>query len=270
MTPRPSPDPMTSMWAWMAHDLRLYRMRDKMTQEDLGRVLGCVKSTVSRLESAQLQLDLKQVKKLDVLWNTHGHFARIYEFARRAHDPDWMRQHAEIENRATEIKSFETCLIPGLLQIPAYTRELFRTALGTDDVERQVEERMQRQEILTRESPPTLWVLLDESAIDRSTNDPEVMRGQLARLVEESRRPHISIRVRPRSAGLHAGLGGSFKILYHELGDVAYSEAQFGGRLVVSASEVRGLAVQYDRIGAHAFPESQSRELIEGYMEASR
>jgi transcriptional regulator with XRE-family HTH domain len=261
---------MTSMWAWIAHDLRLYRMRHKMTQEDLGRVLRCVKSTVSRLESGQLQLDEKQARRLDALWNTQGHFARLLEYARRAHNPDWMRQHAETESRAAEIKSFETCLIPGLLQIPEYTRELFRTTLGIDDVERYVEERMHRQHILERTDPPTLWFLLDEGVIDRSTNDPEVMWKQLARLLEESQRPNISIRVRPRSAGLHGGLGGSFKIFYHEHGDVAYSEAQFGGRLVVSASEVRGLAVQYDRIGAHALPENQSRELIKRYMEASK
>ncbi|WP_285627572.1 helix-turn-helix domain-containing protein [Actinoallomurus iriomotensis] len=258
------------MWAWIAHDLRLYRMRHKMTQEDLGRVLRCVKSTVSRLESGQLQLDEKQAAKLDSLWNTHGHFTRLLVYAHRAHNPNWMRQHAESESRAAEIKSFETCLVPGLLQTPEYTRELFRTTLGIDDVERHVEERMRRQDILDRADPPTLWFLLDESVIDRSTSDPEVMRKQLARLLEESHRPNISIRVRPRAAGLHAGLGGSFKIFFHELGDVAYSEAQFGGRLVVSASEVRGLVVQYERIGAHALPENQSRELIKRYLEASK
>jgi transcriptional regulator with XRE-family HTH domain len=215
---------MTSMWAWMAHYLRLYRMRQKMTQDDLGRVLGCVKSTVSRLESAQLQLDLKQVVKLDALWNTQGHFARILEYARRAHDPDWIRQHADAESRATEIKTFEALVVPGLLQTPEYSRDIFVTGGAADDID--------------------------------------------DRVLEESHRANVSIRVVPRSCGLHAGLGGSFKILYHELGDVAYSEAQFGGRLVVSATEVRGLAVQYDRIGAHAFPESHSRELIKRDMEA--
>jgi transcriptional regulator with XRE-family HTH domain len=155
MTPRPSPDPMTSMWAWMAHDLRLYRMRHQLTQEELGQVLGCVKSTVSRLESAQLQLDAKQSAKLDTLWNTHGHFTRLLEYARRAHDPDWIKQHADFEARATEIKSFEALLIPGLLQTPEYTRELFRTA-GSDNIDERVEERMRRQEILARSDPPTI------------------------------------------------------------------------------------------------------------------
>jgi hypothetical protein len=76
-----------------------------------------------------------------------------------------------------------------LLQIPEYTRELITTTLGTDDVERYVEERIRRQDILQRTDPPTLWFLLDEGTIDRSTSDPEVMRKQLVRLLEESHRP---------------------------------------------------------------------------------
>jgi transcriptional regulator with XRE-family HTH domain len=259
---------MTSMWAWIAHDLRLYRMRHKMTQEDLGRVLRCVKSTVSRLESGQLQLDEKQARRLDALWNTQGHFARLLEYARRAHNPDWMRQHADKESRAAEIKTCEALLVPGLLQTPEYAREVFLTGRVSGDIDELVAERMRRQEILNRPSPPRLWVLLDEAVIDRRTADPAIMRGQLVRLVEESRRPHISIRVVPWSCGVHAGLGGSFKILCSEAGDVAYSEAQFGGRLLVAAAEVRSLAVLYDRVGAHALPENQSREKIERALES--
>jgi hypothetical protein len=179
-----------------------------------------------------------------------------------------IKQHADIEGRATEIKSFEALVVPGLLQTREYAREIFTTGQESGDVDDLVEERMRRQETLVRQNPPRLWVLIDEGVIDRLTVDPEVMRQQLIRLLEESCRSHMSIRVVPRSCGMHAGLGGSFKLLYHELGEVAYSEAQYGGRLVVSATEVRGLAVRYDRIGAHAFPESQSRELIKQYMEA--
>ncbi|MCW2946709.1 MAG: transcriptional regulator, family [Actinoallomurus sp.] len=268
MVAKPSPDPMSSMWSWLAHDLRLYRMRAKMTQDDLGRVLGCVKSTVSRLEGAQLQIDEKQAAKLDTLWNTYGHFARLLAFARRANDPDWIKQHAEFEAKATEIKTFEALLIPGLLQTREYARQVFTSGSDVDDVDELLEARMLRQEALTRPKPPRLWVLLDEGVINRPAGCPEVMRDQLARLLEESKRPNVSVRVVPRSCGLHAGLGGSFKILYHELGDVAYSEAQFGGRLVVSNTEVRGLTVRYDRIGAHALPEGPSRDLIEQNMEA--
>jgi hypothetical protein len=128
--------------------------------------------------------------------------------------------------------------------------------------------RMQRQEILKRPDPPRLWVLLDQGVVERPVGGPGVMREQLRHLVAESERPHISIRIVPRSCGMHVGLDGAFEILYNERGDVAYAEAQLGGRLVISDAEVRGMAIRYDQIGARAWPEDPSREYIQQQMEA--
>jgi hypothetical protein len=36
----PSPDPKESMWNWIAHDLRFYRMRRGLSGQDLAKVLG--------------------------------------------------------------------------------------------------------------------------------------------------------------------------------------------------------------------------------------
>jgi hypothetical protein len=240
-----------------------------MTGEALGKILGCVRSTVSRYESAQLQIDEKQAAALDTLWNTHGHFARLLAYARRASDPDWINQHRQYEAKAEVIKTYETLLIPGLLQTEAYARAVF-TDGGAENVEELLDARMLRQEILHRPKPPLLWVLLEEGVITRPAGGLKVMREQLIRLLEESAKPNVSIRVVPQSCGLHVGLDGSFKIMYHESGDAAYSEAQLGGRLVIPANEVRGLALLYDRIGAKALPEESSRERIEHALEIMR
>jgi len=267
MVAKPSPDPMASMWAWMAHDVRLYRMRAGMTGEELGRVLKCVRSTVSRVESGQLQLDEKQADALDALWKTHGHFARMLRYARRANDPDWIKHHTEFEKQARVIKAYEALLVPGLLQTAEYARAAF-LAGSLGNVDELLAARMQRQEILNRAEPPRLWVLLDQGVVERPVGGPGVMREQLHRLVEEGERRHISIRIVPRSCGMHVGLDGAFEILFHERGNVAYNEAQLGGRLVISDAEVLGMAVRYDQIGAQAWPEGPSREYIQQQMEA--
>lgn len=264
---RPSPDPMSSMWAWLAYDLRLYRMRARMNQEELGKVLGCVKSTVSRLESGGLQIDEKQAALLDTLWNTNGHFSRLLAYARRAHDPDWIKQHSVFEARAIAIKTYEALLVPGLLQTPEYARVALSEGM-LDDVDGFVDARMRRQEILRRPRPPRLWVLIDEGVVDRPVGGAGVMRAQLAHLLAEGECPHISIRVVPRKAGLHVGLDGSFEILCTDRGDVGYAEAQLGGRLVMSRDEVSGLKVRYDQIGVRALPEDLTRYLIRRHMEA--
>jgi hypothetical protein len=164
-------------------------------------------------------------------------------------------------------------VIPGLLQVEAYARLLF-TAAGSKDPEAQVQARMNRQEALTRPNPPLLWVLLDQSVIDRCVGDPEtksdreVMKAQLARLLEVSEWRHVSLRIVPRSVRFHDGIGGAFKVLTVPEGDVVYTEATGGGRLSLDASDVRNFVLVFDRIGAEAMNRGTSRDLIKRALEA--
>jgi hypothetical protein len=128
-----------------------------------------------------------------------GRFGRTLWYARLGHDPNWFKQHLDIEAEASVIKVFEALVIPGLLQLPEYTRELV-VAGRPPNVEELVEERMGRQAILTRDPPPVLLVLLTENVLDWPIGDADLMRSQLAYLLELSERPNIGIRVVPRSA----------------------------------------------------------------------
>jgi transcriptional regulator with XRE-family HTH domain len=267
MTTNPPPNPKISMWTWLAYSLRFHRMQRGLSGEALGRILTCSKATVSRLESGEARLDDKQAAALDRAWDTGGHFSIMLWYARLGHDPDWLKQYVDIEARADVIKPYEAIVVPGLLQIPEYARALL-TSGGVLDVDGAVERRMARQAILERDPPPVLWVLLSEGVLDWPVGGTEVMRRQLARLLEASESPNIGIRVVPRSAGAHAGADGSFMIMSGDFGDVAYSESQGGGRLVPSPAEVRSYQIWYDRIGQQALPEGSSRDLIKQVMEA--
>lgn len=53
VTANPAPDPLTSMWACLAHELRFYRTRAGLTGDEFGKIMGVVRSTVSRMESGE-------------------------------------------------------------------------------------------------------------------------------------------------------------------------------------------------------------------------
>ncbi|MEV5710045.1 helix-turn-helix transcriptional regulator [Actinoallomurus sp. NPDC052274] len=266
MQAKPSPDPKSSMWAWMAHDLRFHRAQRGLTGDAVAEILNCARSSISRLENAEAKLDDRQAAALDRTWRTGGHFSIQLWDAQLGHDPNWHQQHLDIEARSSVIKVFEALVVPGLLQTPEYAHAVIATS-GVSNVDRLVEERMSRQAILTRDGPPVLWVMITESVLDWPIGGPAVMRSQLARLLEASELLNVGIRVVPRSAGAHFGVDGSFKIMSGPSGDVAYTESPGGGRLVPSAEEVRSYLLRYDRIGQQALPEDQSRELIERVME---
>lgn len=266
MTARENLDPDSSLWHWIACDLRFHREKHGLSGTQLGRLIGCVRSTVSNLEAGRLKLADDQARLLDRHWDTGGHFLRLLKYARAGHDPDWFRQYAQYEARARAIKIYQGQVVPSLLQTEEYARA-FLVAAGNKEIEEVVAARMTRQEVLDRPDPPLLWVLLDEAVLDRPVGGRRIMRDQLARFLELAQRPNISIRIVLRAAGAHVGLDGTFQVISLETRDVAYAGAIGGGRLIEGSDDARSLAVMYDRIGAKASSEDVSRDLIERRLE---
>ena len=259
-------DPDHSLWSWLAWDLRRHREMRNLTGTQAGKIMGCVRSTVSNMEAGRVRPDLNQCKAVDTAWKTGGHFARLHTFACLGHDPDWFRQHVGYEAKASTIKIYELAFIPGLFQTEDYARTAF-TEEGMKDIEGQVAARLARQARLDSDDPPTVWVLLDQGVIDRPIGSPQIMRAQLAQLLDLGARPNISLRVVPSSAGYHAGLYSAFKVMTVGTADIAYTEARGGGRLILDPTEVRDFVNWYDRIGVKALPEHLSRDLIKQVME---
>lgn len=110
---------------------------------------------------------------------------------------------AELESRATCLRSYESLFIPGLFQSEDYTRAIFR---GSDvvsnpvDIDRAVEFRMRRQAALTAQDPPTVHAVIHEAALHMRFGGSAVTRKQLLRLVELAELPHVTIQVLPFTA----------------------------------------------------------------------
>lgn len=263
------PNPNTSLWAWLAHDLRFYREKYGLSQEKLGAIIGRSSSSLSNCEAGRRRITEDEAKILDDLWDTGGHFQRLILFARLSHDPDWFREHVEYEAKAEVIKIFETMFVPGLLQTPEYAKATL-VAGAHIDPDSGVEARMARQAILDQSNPPVLWVIIDQAVLSRPVGGTETMRAQLAHLLQMVERPNVGVRVVPWSVGEYIGQDGAFKLLASEASDVAYAEAPTGGRLILEPREVRDFGLRYDRIGAKALPDDLSRGLIKEAMEALR
>lgn len=264
-----SPDPRSSLWAFMAHMLRFHRTQRGVSGGALADLLNCARSSISRLENEEAKLTDAQAAQLDEAWTTGGLFGVLLFYARLGHDPNWFKSFTDTEIRASVMKIYAGQLIPALLQTPEYARALM-TVGRVADVEGSVKARMARQRLLTRKDPPDVWVLLAETALLCHVGGKEVMRAQLARLLEVSELPNVTLRVVPNSAGANLGLDGPFKIVTLKEGMVAYVEALNGGRLVPEASEVGELDTRFQRIGAVAEPIDSSRRLIKQLMETFR
>jgi hypothetical protein len=237
-----------------------------MSGTRLGDLLDLDRSSVSRLESGGIKLQEKHAKVVDHEWQTDELFAVLVHHARTGHVSEWLQAHLELEARSSELRIWELAWIPGLFQTEAYARTMF-TAYGWEEIETLVAARMARQGALDRKPRPLVWAYLDQGVIDQPVGNSEVVREQLARLLELAQLPNIRIRIMPRSVGAHVGRNGSFKIMTVAGGDQIYTEASEGGRLSADGTDVRLFRTHFTRIGDDALPVGDSLKLIQQTME---
>ncbi|GAA2616105.1 DUF5753 domain-containing protein [Actinomadura fulvescens] len=262
-------NPDASFKHWIASDLRFWREREGHSLAQLGLVMGASRHTVSNVEHARDGWNMNEdhAGRLDDHFRLNGHFARLVRYARTAHDPDWFVEYTKYELKALEIRFYRLSLVPGLFQTPEYARALLTGARIVEDVEAAVEERMKRRDVLTRKNAPLVWVLLDESVLDRPIGGPHVMRQQLTLLRDAGEMRNVTLQIVPQSTGFYRGLDGSFNGLTMEKGDLAFVEAPGGGRLIQGDTEIRRFGVRWAQIGASALPRGASQDLIEQALE---
>lgn len=125
------------------------------------------------------------------------------------------------ERGADLIREWAAGWLPGLAQTRTYAEALLR-GLGHDEptIRAKAEHRMARQrEVLARSE---VHLILDEAVLHRQVGGPEVMRAQLAALLDLP--ANVSLRVVPFSAGAHRGLDGPCILLDGPCGRVLYLE----------------------------------------------
>jgi hypothetical protein len=125
------------------------------------------------------------------------------------------------ENSASVIEQFEPMLVPGLLQNEDYARAVLQELAGSASKERideWVELRMRRQEeLFDRPSPPEMTFVLNEAVLRPWVGgNPEIMRRQLRRLLDEAKKDFLTLEIVPFRAGAHPGMKGSFVLLQFE------------------------------------------------------
>src|SRR5207244_3788381 len=111
-------------------------------------------------------------------------------------------RYLRAETEARTMWNWEPQVIPGLLQTEDYTRALLHGWRGmfarpAAEIERRVETRRLRQDVLTRDPAPELRIVIDESVLHRRFGTSSVMREQLTYLSDVSERPNVDLRIRP-------------------------------------------------------------------------
>ncbi|WP_344470737.1 helix-turn-helix transcriptional regulator [Nonomuraea monospora] len=265
--------------------LRRLRTEKGISREDAGYSIRASHAKISRLELGQVSFKQRDVADLLTLYGVTDPEERepLLALAKQANAPGWWHKYGDLlpawfevyiglEGAAAGIRTYENQFVPGLLQTPAYARaviELAHEKASQDELERRVALRMTRQKRL--ESGLTLWAVIDEAVVRRTLGGSEIMREQIAHLLEVTAERNITVQIMPFDRGGHAAAGGPFSILRfpeRELPDVVYMEQLTSALYLDKAVDSDHYMEVMDRLSIQAEEPKATRRFLERLISA--
>jgi transcriptional regulator with XRE-family HTH domain len=258
-------DPTTKSLSLFGADLRKYRKRAKMTQDELAEATQFSRSLLSFVERGERTPSRNLAQRCDDAVEAGGELVRLWAYITHEASPRWFRGWLDIEREAHTLHTWEPLVVPGLLQTEEYARVVIHGEPGITDeqVEKAVTARMERQTIFARVSPPLFRAVIDEGVLHRPIGGKDVMRRQLERLVEAIESPRIGIQIVPMALGVTTGILGGFVIAQLPGSpDMVYIESATNGHVSDRSEDVEAIHGRYDTLRAEAQPRHASIELI--------
>lgn len=265
----------------LAAELRRLREAANLTHQEVADRLGVgfSRAKIGHIESSRVAARPIDVKALLELYGVTGdEFDRLLILAKEAKQKGWwdsyaavtpesLRNYIGLEDAASSLRTFEPQVITGLLQTPDYAAALAAAEpeFRPHEVERWVELRMKRQEVLSRREPLRMWAVMDEAVLHRVVGGRPVMAEQLRRLVSLAEEPHITIQVLSFESGAHPAIDGPFSLLGFPAPadpDIVYLPMQTGGIYPEKPHEIARYNLLFDHLRASALPTGKSRSLI--------
>ncbi|WP_285665394.1 helix-turn-helix domain-containing protein [Actinorhabdospora filicis] len=266
---------------WLGQRIKQLRVEHQVPMAEIAEFLDMAQSTMSRIENALSAIKRGDLKELLTFYNadeeTREQLLYLRDIAWRR---DWwdgstdggqvssFADYAWLESRALTIRAYGILVISGLFQTAEYAEAVIRDSAIQGESAHRIDEwvslRLRRQEILTKSDPPTLDVVLDESALRRRFGGPKVMRAQLENLVRLAALDHVTIRVLPFTHTLHSGYEGTFSYftLEEPYPDVAYSESAVSQMFVETPKKLDHLERVFTLLSGSALPSDESVRFI--------
>ncbi|GIG91723.1 transcriptional regulator [Plantactinospora endophytica] len=267
----------------LAAEIRALRHGAGFTREDVAERTHMNPATLWRLETARARPQRRTLLGLLDVYGVTDPERRL-ELVGLAKDagqlgwlqayedqlPDEYSTYISFESEAQTVRNYESLFVPGLLQTEAYARALIAGVLPEiteDEVERRVEARLKRQEVLARAEPLRVWAIIDQSVLHRRVGSADVIRDQLQHLAKLTKSPNLTVQVLPYDVGAHPGMHGAFAIMgFPDAADpeLVYLENRVNGLFLERDTDVASYTDLFEHLRAAALNPAASIRMILG------
>jgi transcriptional regulator with XRE-family HTH domain len=277
----PPSSPIVASWELV---LRLRERREELGIEvkTITQALGFSRNYWSAVENERKILSEESLAKLiDLLEFDADERRELLELRVTAKERGWWARYSGLfdselqrlfglEFGAQSIRSYESILIPGLLQTADYTRAMMTpdVTIRQVEIDQRIEVRLRRQERLGGDNPLHLTTIISEATLRQQLGGPAVLRGQLEHLatIIETHPDTIEVRVVPFTATSCSLFGAAtFHLIDFEnprLPTVAWHETVTTWGIIDDPTQVRDLATAYGDALGRTLSKRDSLEMI--------
>jgi len=261
--------------------LRRLREAKGITREDAGYRIRASESKISRMELGRVGFKERDVVDLLEMYGVGDDAEResLVALARGANTAGWWHQYADVlpdwfqtfvglEEAASVLRVYEVQFVPGLLQTPSYARAVITQGMPgapEEEIQRRVNMRITRQDLLSKQNGPRLWAVVDEAALRRPVGSRDVFRSQFEHLIEVTQNVRITLQVTPFRAGGHAAEAGAFTIMRfpeEDLPDVVYLEQLTSALYLDKREDVERYSEVMERLSVESEPPERTADLL--------
>ena len=262
MAPRRSKAKISPSLVAFGRRFRRLREAKGWSQENVARRArdgeGVTPQYIGQIETGRTRCTREFAETMDREFEANGELVELWEdLVKGAEFPSWF-EWLPIEETAEELTCYSLSLVHGLLQTPAYAEAQLKGE------KKKIEDRLARQSILTRQSPPPpgCTFLVDEGVLLREVGSPQVMNEQCDHLIEAPQALGVSLHI-VRLSGEHGGNISSFTIATMEdMREVAYFECPARGFTLEAPEELAATRRALREVRALALPTDQSLDVI--------
>lgn len=254
---------------------------------DAAKALEHDRSWLSRIENAEVKVHPNTVRLILGLYGVEVEaIEAVANVARETKERGWQQDYADatpewfstyigLERDASVIRTLEVQVFPGWMQTEDYARALLYEAPmppTAEEIERRVKLRMARRELLTKEDPPMIRLVLEEAVLHKQVGGKRCLAEQIQRCLEIAELPNVDVQVLPFEVGAHAGCDGRFILMdfpplpppYPDTtrASVVYLDTLTFARYLEKPNELAAYSAAFERICSAALHPRRSAELI--------
>lgn len=182
------PPPPSAFWLPFGARLRSARLDADLSQDRLAELVDVPAGRLDEVEHGDRCPSRSLVERIDAALNTDGRLSRDWSdtLMVEAFPAKRFRDLESLEPHAVEIREYQPLVFPEFLRTLGYARVMRPPGNpypSPDEAEAWVEEQMRRRAVLTTGGGPRLWVILNDSVLDRPQGGYAVLHEQLETLI---------------------------------------------------------------------------------------